>query len=151
MELLFLLVLFELPICFGMGLIFKKMGLEFKYGVIPFYNKIILIKRYKLPQYHLIFIFIPLLFIYTNFLINKGLVKENNRNSFDVLKLTFLPFIFNILFALDLNEKSVETEKVDSKEKVVDDYYWYPKQKIKSDTVYKASRNKMSAKVDIRY
>ena len=49
-----------------------------------------------------------------------------------------------------MNEKSVETEKVDSKEKVVDDYYWYPKQKIKSDTVYKASRNKMSAKVDIK-
>ena len=58
--LLLIFILLEIPISYGMGLIFKKLGLDFKKGIIPFYNKIILIKQYELPQYHLILIFIPL-------------------------------------------------------------------------------------------
>ena len=72
---LLLFILFEIPTSYGMGLIFKKLGYDFKKGIIPFYNKIILIKEYNLPQYHLLLIFIPLVGLYTNYLIYK-----NDRN-----------------------------------------------------------------------
>ena len=156
---LILFIIFEIPTCIGMGLIFKKIKLEFIKGIIPFYNKIILIKKYGLPQYNLILIFIPLVGLYTNFCIYKKLAKIYNKNIIYVLELTFLPFIFNIFLGLEIKEQEEQIsnyfedqknlyekeEKQDSK----DEYIWYPKQKIKSDTIYKASRNKLNAKVNI--
>lgn len=154
MSFLILFLIFAVPVCIGMGMIFKKMNLDFKKGVIPFYNKIVLIKKFNLPQYHLILIFIPVLFLYTNFLIYKQICDKYNKNSLYVLELTFFPFIFNILLALDLKGSSEmvdETLKSETKEEIkVDDYVWHPKAGVKSDTVYKASRNKLNAKVNIK-
>ena len=42
---LLMFILLEIPISYGMGLIFKKLGFDLKKGIIPFYNKIILIKK----------------------------------------------------------------------------------------------------------
>lgn len=154
MGLFILFLVFEVPVCIGMGMIFKKMNLEFKKGIIPFYNKIVLIEKFNLPQFHLILIFVPVLFLYTNFLIYKHICDKYNKGFLYVLELTFFPFIFNILLALDLKsslEIVDETIEPESKEEVkVDDYVWHPKTGVKSDTVYKASRNKLNAKVNIK-
>jgi len=160
--LLALIILFEIPTCFGMGLIFKKMNLDFKKGIVPFYNKIILIKKYNLPQYHLLLNFIPIINIYTNFYIYKELGKKYNKNLTDVLELTFLPFIFNIFLGLEIkqetnenvenffdNQKKIYEEDEEKKSEIKDEYNWFPKQKIKSNTVYKASRNSLNARVNI--
>lgn len=152
MGFIILLILLEIPCCFGMGLIFKKMNLDFIKGLIPIYNKIILIKEFKLPNYHLMLIFIPILFIYSNFEINKKICERYNKDFIYVLELTFFPFIFNILFSFELKLNSIDSENSsDSSVKVVDepdDYTWHPKVN-KSDTIYKASRNKLNSKVNI--
>lgn len=160
---LIIFIIFEIPTCLGMGLIFKKKNLDFKKGIIPFYNKIILIKYYKLQQFHMLLEFIPIINIYTNFCINKELGKQYNKNAIDVLELTFFPFIFNIFLGLDIKkeEENIENFYEDQKEiydkdgkieevkKETDEYNWFPKQRIKSDTIYKASRNSLNAKVNI--
>jgi len=162
LAILIIFILFEIPTCIGMGLIFKKTGLDVKKGLIPFYNKIILIKKYRLPQYHLILTFIPLIGIYTNFYIYKELTKKYNKNIIYILELTFLPFIFNILFGLEIQEqqeehidnyledqKDIYEDKEIHKEEINDEYIWYAKPKIKNNTIYKASRNNLNAKVNI--
>lgn len=147
-------LLFEIPACIGMGLIFKKMKLGFKKGIIPFYNKIVLINKYKLKQYNIILVFIPILGFITNYQIYKCLGKEYNKDMIYILELTFFPFIFNIFFGLEIKEPEEQKIKEETQPKetkiVTDDFMWYPKQKVKSDTIYKASRNKMSAKVDLK-
>ena len=159
--LLIIFIIFEIPISFGMGLIFKKKNLDFKKGIIPFYNKIILIKKYNLPQYHLILTFIPIIGLYTNFIIYKKIV--NNKDLIYILELTLMPFIFNIFLGIELKNEKEEIEnyfedqkdfysKEDQHEQPKeqeDEYIWYAKQKIKSDTIYKASKNKMNAKINL--
>ena len=157
-------ILFEIPSCIGMGLIFKKKNLNFKKGIIPFYNKIILIKYYKLPQFHMLLTFIPIINIYTNYCIYKELGKQYKKGFIDILELTFFPFIFNIFLGLEIKQESKEQaedffenqnelynnnvikEQIDNQK---EEYNWFPKPKIKSDTVYKASRNSLNAKVNI--
>lgn len=160
---LVLFIIFEIPTCIGMGLIFKKKKLNFKKGIIPFYNKIILINYYKLPQYHLILIFIPIVSIYTNYLIYSKMCKEHNKEFLYILELTFFPFIYNIFLGLELKEKGNYTQvdnyfedqknlyetRGEKQEKIEDEYVWYPKKINKSNTVYKASRNKLNARVNI--
>ena len=161
---LILFMLFEIPTCLGMGLIFKKKNLEFKKGIIPFYNKIILIKYYKLPQYHMLLIFIPVINIFTNFCIYKKLAEQYKKGFIDILELTFFPFVFNIFLGLEINQETEEQKddffenqnelynKNETEEEInnqKEEYNWFPKQKIKSDTVYKASRNSLNAKVNI--
>lgn len=160
---LILFIILEIPTSIGMGLIFKKTNLGFTKGIIPFYNKIILIKEYKLPQYNFILIFIPLIGLYTNYLIYKEICKKYKKDKLYVLELTIFPFVFNIFLGLELkseekeeiddyfeNQKSLnEKQKAEEKPEIKDEYIWLPKQQIKSDTVYKASRNKLNAKVNI--
>ena len=161
---LIIFIIFEIPSCIGMGLIFKKKNLNFKKGIIPFYNKIILIKYYKLPQFHMLLTFIPIINIYTNYCIYKELRKQYNKNIIDILELTFFPFIFNIFLGLEIKQESKEQaedffenqnelynnngikEQIDNQK---EEYNWFQKPKIKSDTVYKASRNSLNAKVNI--
>lgn len=158
LALIIIYIIFTIPSCFGTALIFKKMNLSFKKGLIPFYNKIILIQKYKLPQYHLILIFIPFIRLYSNFLINDKLSKQYKKDKIYTLELTFLPFIYNIFLGLEINKKQEQTSNYfedqktiyqDKEKKIEDDYLWHPKQKVKSDTIYKASRNKLNAKVNI--
>lgn len=148
---LIIFILFEIPTCIGMGLIFQKMNIEFKKGIIPFYNKILLIKKYKLPQYHLILIFIPIIGIYTNYVIYEKICKEYNKDFLYLLELTFFPFVYNIFLGLELKQKEeiVEnTNKIEPEKK--DEYTWQPRARIKSNTVYKATRNNLNEKVDIQ-
>lgn len=158
---LIILIIFEIPSCLGMGLIFKKKNLDFKKGIIPFYNKIILIKYYKLPQYNMLLTFIPIINIYTNFCIYKKMAEQYKKGFTDILELTFLPFIFNIFLGLEIKQEENETindsiekniyhdEIIEENKSLKEEYNWFPKQKIKSDKVYKASRNSLNAKVNI--
>lgn len=157
-------ILFEILTCLGMGLIFKKKNLDFKKGIIPFYNKIILIKHYKLPQFHMLLTFIPIINMFTNFCIYKKLAEQYKKGFIDILELTFFPFIFNIFLGLEIKQESKEQaedffenqkelyNKNETEEEInnqKEEYNWFPKPKIKSDTVYKASRNSLNAKVNI--
>lgn len=155
---LLLFVLLEIPTSYGMGLIFKKLGLEQKKGLIPFYNKIILIKQYNLPQYHLILIFIPVIGLYTNYIIYKRIIKNHELDNSYIMQLTLFPFVFNIFLGTELKQEEIKenTEKEknieeieEDKEETKDEYVWHPKKSMKSDVVYKASRNKLNAKVNI--
>lgn len=159
---LIIYIIFEIPISIGMGLIFKKLKLDCKKGLIPIYNRLILIKYYKLPKYHLALAFIPLIFLYTNYLINEKLTKQFNKDLLYIIKLTLLPFIYNIFFALEIEEpqqenidnyfedqKNIYKKEDVKKEEVKDEYIWQPKKIEKSNTVYKATRNNISAKVNI--
>lgn len=164
--LILLFIILEIPISYGWGLIFKKLGLEFNKGIIPFYNKIILIKEFKLPQYHLILIFIPAVGMYTNYLIYTRIVRANKMDDSYIVQLTFFPFVYNIFLGVELKQRPPRTpqQKVenyfedqkniydidlpDEKQKE-DEYVWHPKKNIKSNTVYKAERNKLNAKVNI--
>jgi hypothetical protein len=155
-------IIFEIPTCIGMGLIFKKEHMDIKKGIIPFYNKIILIRKYNLPQYYIILIFIPIIGLYANYEIYKKMTEKYNKNIVYVLELTFLPFIYNIFLGLEIKQQEeIENyfedqkeiynlkDRNTSQEKPKDEYIWFPKQKIKSDTVYKASRNSLNAKVNV--
>ena len=147
LAILALFIIFEIPTCFGMGLIFKKINLDVKKGMIPFYNKMILINKYKIPVYHLTLMFIPLIGFYTNYVIYNEICKEYNKDKTFILEITFLPCIFNIIFGLEKTKiENTEIETEESKEEY-DEYVWHPK--IKSDVVYKASRNSLNAKVNI--
>ncbi len=159
---LILFIIFEIPTCIGMGLIFKKKNLGLKKGIIPFYNKIILIKYYKLPQYHLIIMFIPIINIYTNYLIYSKMCKEHNKETLYAIELTLFPFIYNIFLGLELkdtqkketidnyfeDQKNVyETHTNEKPNK--EEYTWKPQKITIPKTVYKATRNKLNAKVNI--
>lgn len=152
---LIIFILVEIPISIGMGLIFKKINLEFKKGIIPFLNKIELIKHYRLPMYHLILIFIPIIGLYTNYEIYKMICKQTKKEFMYVLELTFFPFIYNIILGLELkeqNEKNIDNYFEDQKnlyqkepkekKETKDEYVWKPIKKTKANNVYKASRNK---------
>lgn len=160
---LIIFILFEIPISFGMGLIFKKMKIDFKKGIIPFYNKIVLIKKYKLPQYHLILIFIPILGLYTNFIIYKKICDKYNKELMYVIELTLFPFVYNIFLGMELKEQESE-EKIDNyledqksiyeddepdEQKQEDEYVWQPKKLIRSNTIYKASKNNLSGNINL--
>lgn len=163
---LVIIIILEIPILYGLGLIFKKIKLDFKKGITPFYNKYILINKYKLPQYHLILMFIPIINLYTNFMINIKLCKQFSKDSNYVLKLTFLPFIYNILFGIEVkNENNLENinnyfedqkniyenKNKDESEtkKIKDEYVWVKKKPKKNETIYKATRNSINARVNI--
>lgn len=160
---LLLFIILEIPISYGMGLIFKKLGFDFKKGIIPFYNKIILIKQYGLPQYHLILIFIPLAGLYTNYLIYKRIIKNHNMDNSYIMQLTLFPFVYNIFLGVELkqeapkekienyfeDQKNIYDIDVPDEEEQKDEYTWQPKKGIKSNVVYKASRNNLNAKVNI--
>lgn len=159
-------IILEIPISYGWGLIFKKLGLDFNKGIIPYYNKIILINEFKLPQYHLILTFIPVLGMYTNYLIYTKIVRNNKMDDSYIVQLTFFPFVYNIFLGVELKQRPPRTPKqkvenyfedqkniydidLPDEEPKQDEYVWHPKKNIKSDTVYKASRNKLNAKVNI--
>ena len=161
--LLLMFILLEIPISYGMGLIFKKLGLDFKKGIIPFYNKIILIKQYELQQYHLILIFIPFIGLYTNYLIYKKIINKYNMDKSYIMQLTLFPFVYNIFLGAELKQETPK-EKIENyfedqkniydidlpeEEEKKDEYVWHPKKNIKSNVVYKASRNNLNAKVNI--
>lgn len=160
---LLIFVLLEIPTSYGMGIIFKKIGLDSKKGFIPFYNKILLIKKYNIAQYHLILIFIPLIGLYTNNIIYKKIVSEYSMDKSYILQLTLFPFVYNIFLGIELkqqpkkenidnyfeDQKNIYDIDLPDKEAEKDEYVWHPKKIIKSDTVYKASRNKLNAKVNI--
>ncbi len=160
---LLIFIISEIPTLYGMGLIFKKLGYDFKKGIIPFYNKIILIKEYNLPQYHLILIFIPFIWLYTNYLIYKRIILDHKLDNSYIMQLTLFPFVFNIFLGTELKQETPK-EKVSNyfedqkniydidlpdEEKEKDEYVWHPKKSIKSNVVYKASRNNLNAKVNI--
>ena len=151
---IFLIVIFEFLSCVGMGLIFKKINLGFIKGIIPFYNKIVLIGRYSLPPFHLIFIFIPILSIYTNYKIYKRLCDEFKKDSLYVIELTMFPFVYNFFLGFELEqqkqEENIKEEEEEKQEYDASEYTWQPKQSLKSDTVYKATRNNFAGKVSIK-
>ncbi len=151
--LIVLIIIFGFLSCIGMGLIFKKLNLGFVKGIIPFYNKIVLINRYSLPPFHLIFVFIPLVCIYTNYKIYKRLCSEFNKDSLYVIELTMFPFVYNFFLGFELEQRKqevVESNNDEEKKEEYDasEYTWQPKQVLKSNTVYKASRNNFSGSIN---
>lgn len=156
-------ILFQIPTCYGMGLIFKKMKLDFKKGIIPFYNKIILINYYKLPQYNLILMFIPLIGLYTNYLIYQKICKQFQKEFLYIIQLTLFPFIYNIFLGLEIkpqeeninnyfedqkNMYTKESKKI-KETKIEDEYIWKPRQIEKNNIVYKASRNNLNSNIKL--
>jgi len=159
---LIIYIIFEIPISIGMGMIFKKMNLDYKKGLIPIYNRLILIKHFKLEQYHMALAFIPIISLYTNYVINEKLTKKFNKELLYIIKLTLMPFVFNIFFALDINEiqqenidnyfedqKNIYQQDEEEKPKMQDEYVWKPKTIQKANNVYKATRNNLSARINI--
>ena len=152
--LIILIIIFGLISCLGMGLIFKKMNLGFINGIIPFYNKIILINKYTIPPYHFILIFIPIANIYTNYKIYKKICEEKNKDKLYVIELTLFPFVYNFFLAAELEQekpkkfiKPKESKKeTETKE---DEYTWHPKEKFKNNNVYKATRNDLNTSINI--
>lgn len=148
MEILLLILLIEIPTCIGMGLIFKKMNLEFLKGLIPIYNKIILINKFKLPQYNIILVFIPIISIYSSFLIYKKICDKYKKDTLYVIELTFFPFIFNIFLGLEMTEPD-EKEIIVKEEKKEDEYIWgIPREK--NQTIYKVTRNNQLENINIK-
>lgn len=152
-----LFIIFEILSCLGMGLIFKKMNLGFIKGIIPFYNKLILIKKYTLPPFHFLLIFIPLISIYTSYKIYKKICEQYNKDSFYAVELTIFPFVYNFFLGLELPQEKKEDPKQEieeitekTKEEQEDIYTWHPKEILKTNTVYKASRNNFGGKVNIK-
>lgn len=152
-----LFIIFEILSCLGMGLIFKKMGLGFIKGIIPFYNKLILIKKYTLPPFHFLLVFIPLISIYTSYKIYKKICEQYNKDSFYAVELAIFPFVYNFFLGLELpqekqEEKEIKNEETEEEPKKIEEdiYTWHPKEMLKSNTVYKASRNNFGGKVNIK-
>ena len=152
-----LFIIFEILSCLGMGLIFKKMNLGFIKGIIPFYNKLILIKKYTLPPFHFLLVFIPLISIYTSYKIYKKICEQYNKDSFYAVELAIFPFVYNFFLGLELpqekqEEKEIKNEETEEEPKKIEEdiYTWHPKEMLKSNTVYKASRNNFGGKVNIK-
>lgn len=121
-----------------MGLIFKNTGMDLKKGLIPIYNKILLIKKYRLPQYNLILIFIPLISLYPSYIIYKKMCEIHKKDNLYVIELTLFPFIFNLFLGLELKFSDVEKPIKQKTEEI--EYTWHPKE-TKNPTVYKVTRN----------
>ena len=159
--LILLYLLFLIPEQIGWGLIFKKIGLSFNDGIIPFYNKIKLINYYKIPQYNIAISFIPILNLYTNYVIYKKICKQYHKEKLYVIELTFFPFIYNFFLAFEIkskqnkaneffeDQKSLYDTKEEKKEMPKDEYIWHPKKENIYNGVYKATRNKLNAKIII--
>lgn len=152
-----LFIIFEILSCLGMGLIFKKMNLGFIKGIIPFYNKLILIKKYTLPPFHFLLVFIPLISIYTSYKIYKKICEQYNKDSFYAVELAIFPFVYNFFLGLELpqekqeEKKEMQEETEEETKKIEEDIYtWHPKEMLKSNTVYKASRNNFGGKINIK-
>ncbi len=150
-----LIIIFGLISCIGMGLIFKKMNLGFIKGIIPFYNKIILINKYTMPPFHFILVFIPIAMIYTNYKIYKKICEQYKKDSLYVIELTLFPFVYNFFLGIELEQekpkkeiKPKENKKIE-KEPEEDEYIWHPKEKFKNNVVYKATRNDISTSINI--
>ena len=150
MEIILLILIIEIPTCIGMGLIFKKMHLDFFKGLIPIYNKIILINKFKLPQYNIILVFIPIISIYSSFIIYKKICEIYKKDTLYVIELTIFPFIFNIFLGLEIAE-NYEEEIVENKEKTTEDEYVWGMPKEKSQTIYKVSRENQVRNVNIKF
>ena len=159
--LVILIIIFSLISCIGMGLIFKKMNLGFIKGIIPFYNKMILINKYTIPPYHFILMFIPIAMMYTNYKIYKKICEEYNKDSLYVIELTLFPFVYNFFLGVELEqakipkkevkkkENKIEKQEKEEKEEQEDEYVWHPKEKFKNNTVYKATRNDLNTSINI--
>lgn len=157
--LVILIIIFSLISCIGMGLIFKKMNLGFIKGIIPFYNKMILINKYTIPPYHFILMFIPIAMMYTNYKIYKKICEEYNKDSLYVIELTLFPFVYNFFLGVELEQAKIpkkevkkkenKIEKTKEKEEQEDEYVWHPKEKFKNNTVYKATRNDLNTSINI--
>lgn len=152
-----LFVIFEILSCLGMGLIFKKMNLGFIKGIIPFYNKLILIRKYTIPPFHFLLIFIPFISIYTSYKIYKKICEQYKKDSFYAVELALFPFVYNFFLGMELpqekpKEKEISKEKIEEEPKKVEEdiYTWHPKETLKSNTVYKAARNNFGGKVNIK-
>ena len=151
-----LFILFVILSCLGMGMIFKKMNLGFVNGIIPFHNKLILIKKYTLPPFHFLLVFIPGIWIYTNYAIYKKICEQYNKDNFYAVELAIFPFVYNFFLGTELpqEEKKEEIEQEEPEEepkKVEEDIYtWHPKEMLKSNTVYKAARNNFGGKVNVK-
>ena len=95
------------------------------------------------------------------------MTKQYQKDFTYLLELTFMPFVFNIFFGLEIKgkapkekidnyfedqkemyEKESQQEKTEKKEEK-DEYIWFAPKKIKNDTIYKASKNKINAEVKI--
>ena len=162
MEAIYVLVLlyliFLIPEQIGWGLIFKKMKLSFNEGIIPFYNKIKMINKYKIPQYNIILVFIPIINLYSNYLIYKEICKQYHKEKLYVIELTLFPFIYNFFLAFEMksqknknefveDEKSLYETKEEKKEIPKDEYVWHPKKENIYNGVYKATRNNLKGHV----
>ena len=150
-----LFIIFVILSCLGMGIIFKKMNLGFTKGIIPFYNKLILIKKYTLPPFHFLFVFIPGIWIYTSYAIYKRICEQYNKDSFYAVELAIFPFVYNFFLGVELpqeqpKEEPEEEPKEEPKKVEEDIYTWHPKEILKSNTVYKAARNNLGGKVNIK-
>lgn len=152
-----LFIIFVILSCIGMGLIFQKMNLGFVKGIIPFYNKLTLIKKYTLPPFHFLLVFIPGIWIYTSYAIYKKICEQYNKDSFYAVELAIFPFVYNFFLGLELpqekqEEKEIQNEEIEEEPKKVEEdiYTWHPKEMLKSNTVYKAARNNLGGKVNIK-
>ena len=160
--LLTLYIILLIPTQIGWGYVFKKMGFKFYKGVIPFYNKIVLINYYKIPEYDIVLVFVPVLSLYTNYLIYKNICRQFKKEFLYVIELTFFPFVYNFFLAFDIkkeskekvenyfeDQKSIYEDKAEVKQQIKDEYIWQPRKINKTNGVYKATRNKLNAKVNI--
>ena len=148
--LLIIFIILEIPTCMGMKLIFKKLNLNEAIGIIPFYNRITLIKKYKLPMYHMTLVFIPILGLYTNYVIYNKIAKEYKLDKLYVIELTLFPFVYNFFLGLELKQEEPKEKEEEPKEIEQDKYTWQPEKKERSSSVYKASRNSLNAKVNVK-
>ncbi len=146
-----ILIILQIPSCFGMALIFKNIGLNSKKGLIPIYNKILLINKYNLPQYNLILIFIPLINLYTNYIIYKKICTIYNKDNLYVIELTLFPFIFNIFLGLELNINNLNKQKTEDKKRQEIEYTWQPKGLEKNPVIYKVSRKDNLENINIKF
>ena len=146
--LLIIFIILEIPTCMGMKLIFKKLNLNENIGIIPFYNKVILIKKYNLPMYHLTLMFIPILGLFTNYAIYSKIAKEYKLDKLYVIELTLFPFVYNFFLGSELKQEEPKEEEQKTIEE--DKYTWHPEKKERSSSVYKASRNSLNAKVNVK-
>lgn len=146
--LLIVFIILEIPTCMGMKLIFKKLNLNENIGVIPFYNRIVLIKKYNLPMYHMTLIFIPIIGLFTNYMIYSQMAKEYKLEKLYVIELTLFPFVYNFFLGSELKQEEKQEQQNEIEEK--DEYTWKPVEKEKSSSVYKASRNSLNAKVNVK-
>lgn len=160
--LIILYIILLIPTQIGWGYIYKKMGLNFYIGLIPFYNKIKLINHYKIPEYDIVLVFVPILSLYTDYLIYKNICAQYKKEFLYVIELTFFPFVYNFFLAFDIKNKPKEKvenyfedqkniyniKEEEERKKIIDEYTYKPK-KIKYDGVYKATRNNLNAKINI--